>query len=113
MGIVTMIKVTRTMPKKMTDANIYSGSVYCDETKVRNRAHQPMEPGISAADYMAVIKRMDELQERVSVLSMKPAMTVEKEEMLNSAISKVDTLEQELMATKKVHIVSMNSMIIY
>ncbi|KAG8659953.1 hypothetical protein MANES_02G097600v8 [Manihot esculenta] len=101
MGIVTMIKVTRTMPKKMTDANIYSGSVYCDETKVRNRAHQPMEPGISAADYMAVIKRMDELQERVSVLSMKPAMTVEKEEMLNSAISKVDTLEQELMATKK------------
>ncbi|KAJ9147039.1 hypothetical protein P3X46_029244 [Hevea brasiliensis] len=101
MGIVTMIKVTRNMPKKLTNATIYSSPVYCDEIEVKDRAKQSLESTISSADYMTVIKRVDQLEERVKVLSMKPAMTLEKEEMLNAAISRVDTLEQELMATKK------------
>ncbi|XP_015576262.1 phosphatidylinositol/phosphatidylcholine transfer protein SFH12 isoform X2 [Ricinus communis] len=98
MGIVTMIKVTRNMPRKLTNATIYSSSVYCDEAEVKSRAH---EPAISTADYMTVIKRMAELEEKVNVLSMKPAMTPKKEEMYNAAMSRVDTLEQELMATRK------------
>ncbi|XP_058009163.1 phosphatidylinositol/phosphatidylcholine transfer protein SFH12 isoform X2 [Hevea brasiliensis] len=97
MGIVTMIKVTRNMPKK----TIYSSPGYCVETEVKGRANQPLESTISSADYKTLIKRMAELEERVKVLSTKPSMTPEKEEMLNAAISRVDTLEQELMATKK------------
>ncbi|KAG8662744.1 phosphatidylinositol/phosphatidylcholine transfer protein SFH12 isoform X2 [Manihot esculenta] len=99
MGIVTMIKVSRNMPKKMTNATFYSGPVCSGETKVKDRSSN--EYSISRADYMTVIKRMAELEERVKVLSMKPVMTPEKEEMLNAALSRVDTLEQELMGTKK------------
>lgn len=46
---------------------------------------------------------MAELEEKVTVLTVKPvAMPAEKEEMLNAAVSRVDVLEQELLATKKV-----------
>lgn len=110
MGIVTMIKVSRNMPKKMTNATIYSGPVCSGETKVKDRSSN--EYSISRADYMTVIKRMAELEERVKVLSMKPVMTPEKEEMLNAALSRVDTLEQELMGTKKVLVLSMSFLLV-
>lgn len=48
------------------------------------------------------MKRMAELEEKVTVLSVKPVMPPEKEEMLNNALTRVSTLEQELGATKKV-----------
>jgi hypothetical protein len=100
-GIVTMIRVTRNVPRKMTDATIYSSPVYCDDTAVKSLEHQ--SPAISSADYMTVLKRMAELEDKVSVLSAKPvSMPPEKEEMLSAALSRVDGLEQELMATKKV-----------
>lgn len=103
MGIVTMIRVTRNMPKKLTNATIYSSPVYCDDTIVKNQTHLAHASAISGADYMSVLKRMAELEEKVTVLSMKPAtMPPEKEEMLNAALSRVDALEQELVATKKV-----------
>jgi hypothetical protein len=100
-GIVTMIKVTRNVPRKLTDATIYSNPDYCDDTSVKGREQQ--SPATSSADYMTVLKRMAELEDKVSVLSSKPvSMPPEKEEMLNAAISRVEALEQELMATKKV-----------
>lgn len=69
-------------------------------------SHQLPEPAISVSDFMSVLKRMAELEEKANVLSMKPAaMPAEKEEMLNAAICRVDALEQELEATRKVHIV--------
>ncbi|KAG5245570.1 phosphatidylinositol/phosphatidylcholine transfer protein [Salix suchowensis] len=86
-GIVTMIRVTRNVPRKMTDATIYSSPVYCDDTAVRTPENQ--SPAISSADYMIFLKRMAKLEDKVS------------EEMLNAALSRVDGLEQELMATKK------------
>ncbi|KAB5547598.1 hypothetical protein DKX38_011004 [Salix brachista] len=99
-GVVTMIKVTRNVPRKLTDATIYSKPDYCDESSVNGREQQSQ--AISSADYMTVLKRMAELEDKVSVLSAKPvSMPPEKEEMLNAAISRVDALEQELMATKK------------
>ncbi|GAV65275.1 CRAL_TRIO domain-containing protein/CRAL_TRIO_N domain-containing protein [Cephalotus follicularis] len=103
MGIVTMIKVTRNMPKKLTDT-IYSRASYCDDTMFEGLASSEKfpPPAISSAQYFAAMKRLAELEERVSVLSMKPAtMPAEKEEQLNNALSRVDALEQELMATKK------------
>ncbi|KAJ6736778.1 CRAL-TRIO DOMAIN-CONTAINING PROTEIN YKL091C-RELATED [Salix viminalis] len=99
-GIVTMIRVTRNVPRKMTDATIYSSPVYCDDTAVRTPKNQ--SPAISSADYMIFLKRMAKLEDKVSVLSAQPvSMPPEKEEMLNAALIRVDGLEQELMATKK------------
>ena len=105
MGIVTMVRLTRNMPKKLTDATIYSSPFYCVDTMFKGQApsQQFPEPAISGVEYMSVMKRMAELEEKLSVLSMKPAgMPAEKEQLLNAAISRVDALEQELMATKKV-----------
>ncbi|KAJ8764227.1 hypothetical protein K2173_005967 [Erythroxylum novogranatense] len=99
MGIVTMIKVTRNVPKKLTDATIYSSPVYVQEPPVKQ---QQTSPAVSNEDFMAFIKCMAELEEKVNILSMKPAtLPPEKEEMLNAALSRLNTLEQELAATKK------------
>lgn len=49
-----------------------------------------------------VMKRLGELEERVSTLQEKPSeMPYEKEELLNAAVCRVDALEAELIATKK------------
>ncbi|GLT82724.1 hypothetical protein SLE2022_010810 [Rubroshorea leprosula] len=103
MGIVTMIRVTRNMPRKLTDANIYSSPLNCVDGDIKGNNPSPKsQPGISKEDYMAVLKRMAELEEKLSVLNTKPAeMPPEKDELLSAAISRVETLEQELTATKK------------
>lgn len=51
----------------------------------------------------SVLKRLGELEEKVSTLQSKPSeMPYEKEELLNAAVYRVDALEAELIATKKV-----------
>ncbi|KDO71017.1 hypothetical protein CISIN_1g011229mg [Citrus sinensis] len=98
MGIVTMIRVTKNMPKKLTDATIYSNPGYNVDEVDRHKS----TPGIYGAEYIAVMKRMAELEDAVTILSAKPAaMLAEKEEMLNAAVSRVDALEQELMSTRR------------
>ena len=107
MGIATMIRVTRNMPRKLTDANIYSSPVYCVDTEIKSQEPSAkLSPAaISTDELMSVMKRMAELEERVRVMNTKPTtMPPEKEEMLNSAVNRADALEQELMATKKVNI---------
>lgn len=95
MGIVTIIRMTSSMPRKITEAALYGGnSVYYDGSMMK-------APAISNNEYMAMMKRMAELEEKVTVLSVKPVMPPEKEEMLNNALTRVSTLEQELGATKK------------
>lgn len=48
-------------------------------------------------------KRLCELEEKVDILNSKPnIMPYEKEELLNAAVYRVDALEAELIATKKV-----------
>ncbi|KAG5535959.1 hypothetical protein RHGRI_023671 [Rhododendron griersonianum] len=104
MGVVTMIRVTRNMPKRLTDASLLSSSLHCDDTVVKGHVQSQKlpAPAVSSAEFMSVMRRMAELEEKVIVLTAKPAaMPVEKEEMLNAAVSRVDVLEQELMATKK------------
>ncbi|KAM3331824.1 hypothetical protein ACQJBY_027615 [Aegilops geniculata] len=50
-----------------------------------------------------VLRRLRELEERVVVLEAKPSqMPIEKEEVLNTAVCRVDALEAELISTKKV-----------
>ncbi|KAL9269815.1 Phosphatidylinositol/phosphatidylcholine transfer protein SFH12-like protein [Drosera capensis] len=103
MGIVTMVRLTKNMPNKLTDATLYSTPEYCMEPVVKAQGHvrHLTEPVITPADYVTVIKRMAALEEKVTAMSMKPDPLSEKEEVLKSATSRVDTLEQELAATKK------------
>ncbi|CAI9104557.1 OLC1v1003256C1 [Oldenlandia corymbosa var. corymbosa] len=103
MGIVTMVRMTRNMPRKITDATFYStGSMYGVEAMIKGQAYEIQAPAISSADYFTMMKRMAELEDKMINLTQKPqTMPPEKEEMLNNALSKVDTLEQELQSTKK------------
>ncbi|GAB2218988.1 hypothetical protein Drorol1_Dr00006613 [Drosera rotundifolia] len=104
MGVVTMIRLTRNIPRKITDATLYSTSVLCDDGMLKNNVttHRVASHSISEAEFFAIMKRMGELEGKVIALSAKPAeMPPEKEEMLNLALGKVDALELELSATKK------------
>ena len=128
MGIFTMVRMTQNMPKKLpdTDANIISNSVICDdheyngevpsyEYNVEVPSHEyneevpsdelPDPPtALSPAEFMTVMKRMAELEEKMINMNQKPAaLPPEKEQMLNTAISRADDLEKQLMATKKVN----------
>ncbi|KAK3025012.1 hypothetical protein RJ639_044621, partial [Escallonia herrerae] len=104
MGIVAMIRLSRNVPRKLTDATLYSSPMYCVETMMKGQAYpcQLATPTISSSEYLSVMRRMTELEERMSIMSMRPAaMPAEKEEMLTATFSRVEALEQELMATKK------------
>ncbi|KAK2990424.1 hypothetical protein RJ640_011172 [Escallonia rubra] len=104
MGIVAMIRLSWNVPKKLTDATLYSSPMYCVETMMKGQAYpfHLATPTISSLEYLSVMRRMTELEERMSIMSMRPAaMPAEKEEMLTATVSRVEALEQELMATKK------------
>lgn len=60
-------------------------------------------PCLKEADLSSVLKRLGELEKKVDVLQTKSiGMPYEKEELLNAAVYRVDALEAELIATKKV-----------
>ncbi|XP_021285865.1 phosphatidylinositol/phosphatidylcholine transfer protein SFH3-like isoform X1 [Herrania umbratica] len=100
MGVVTMVRLSRNMPRKLSEAALYGGQVYYANPMIAGHGRQL--PPITSADYFSMMKRMAELEEKVSVLIRKPAvMPPEKEEMLNAALSRVCTLEEELSAAKK------------
>ncbi|KAJ0010764.1 hypothetical protein Pint_34745 [Pistacia integerrima] len=103
MGIVTMVRLTRNMPRKITEASLYSGGDYYTDTMIKSHHVQKLPPhSVSGTEFHLMMKRMAELEERVNILTMKPVtMPPEKEEMLNAAVNRVNTLEQELAATKK------------
>lgn len=91
-----MVRVGRNITRKIVNADI-------DSCSGKMHQRQLPAPTVSAVDYSCVLKRLDELEERVTVLSNKPIeMPPEKEEMLNAAVKRVDVLEAELAATKKV-----------
>ncbi|XP_030522912.1 phosphatidylinositol/phosphatidylcholine transfer protein SFH3-like [Rhodamnia argentea] len=100
MGIFTMVRMTRDMPRKLTDGILYSTSMYyVDPMK---KGHRLPEPSISRDDYLNMMKRMAELEEKAIVISTKQSsMPPEKEEMLAAAVGRIEALEQELSSTKK------------
>ncbi|XP_068636489.1 phosphatidylinositol/phosphatidylcholine transfer protein SFH12-like [Aristolochia californica] len=101
MGVVTLLRVSRGMPKRLTEAGLECGSpVYYVDSMMKSSTQQL--PSISPIEYASVMKRLSVLEEKVSILTVKPAeMPAEKEELLNATMSRVDELEQELLATKK------------
>uniref|UniRef100_A0A0V0IL84 Putative phosphatidylinositol/phosphatidylcholine transfer protein SFH3-like n=1 Tax=Solanum chacoense TaxID=4108 RepID=A0A0V0IL84_SOLCH len=104
MGVVTMVRMTRNMPRKLTDSTLLSGSLKGVDMHVKpvhGQEYRLSGPAISNNEYFSMMKRMGELEEKVISLSNKPSsLPPEKEEMLNNVMSHVDKLEQELCATK-------------
>ncbi|KAG6534606.1 phosphatidylinositol/phosphatidylcholine transfer protein SFH12-like [Zingiber officinale] len=95
MGILSMVRVGQNMTRKIVDAEINNCSGKMDQRQL------PASP-VSAVEYSCALRRLGELEEKVTVLSNKPTeMPPEKEEMLNAAVKRVDALEVELAATKK------------
>lgn len=105
MGIAAIIRLTRNVPRKLTAATLYSSSMPSADDSVKGQAHRCNMPQVTVShnDYLMMMKRMSSLEEKVITLSQKPpTMPLEKEELLNAALSRVHGLEQELSATKKV-----------
>ncbi|CAL9228595.1 unnamed protein product [Arabidopsis halleri] len=79
MGIVGVMRLTKNMPRKLTEANVYSregSAVYQDGVTVMSRQ-----------EYMAMVKKMTDLEE--------------KEKILDAALRRVDQLELQLSETNK------------
>lgn len=101
MGFLTMVRMTRNMPRRLAEAAIYGSQVYYADTMIKG--HVLPAPSISTIEYKTMMNRMAEMEEKLNALSSKAeTMPPEKEEMLKTAISRADTLEQELAAAKKV-----------
>ncbi|KAJ6692722.1 CRAL-TRIO DOMAIN-CONTAINING PROTEIN YKL091C-RELATED [Salix purpurea] len=99
MGIVTMVRISRNMPRKLVEDVVYGSQIYADEVA---KSHLLPAPSISTSEYKNMMLRMAEMEEKLNVLSSKSqAMSPEKEEMLNATIRRADTLEQELSIAKK------------
>lgn len=96
MGVVTMTKMSKNLPRKISDGH----DARCFDA-IENRHAPAAEPTVSKADFDAVVNRLMELEEKVTVLSKKPEPSHEKEEMLKSTMVRVKALESELVATKK------------
>ena len=92
MGIMTMMRMTRNIPRKLTNATLYSAGFLDDDHEM-----------IEKKKKTELMKRLADLEEKVIAVHGKPAeMPPEKEEMLNSALRRLDVLETELAAANKV-----------
>ena len=101
MGIVTMVHISRNMPRKLAEVAAYGSQVYYADEMAKS--HVLAAPSISTSEYKNMMLRMAEMEEKLNVLSSKPqVMPAEKEGMLNAAIKRADSLEQELSMVKKV-----------
>ncbi|XP_024967345.1 phosphatidylinositol/phosphatidylcholine transfer protein SFH3-like [Cynara cardunculus var. scolymus] len=104
MGVMTMVRMTHNMPKKLIDATLYSSSIHDDDNMVKRHPspYKLKAPAVSPVEYLSMMKRLGDLEEKVIVLDNQPVeMSLEKENMLNMTLSRVEALEIELAATKK------------
>lgn len=93
--------------KKLPDASLHQDHgiqeiSFLDVAKEEDRPPSP-GPALTETEIVSCVsKRLCDLEEKVSTLQAKPSeMPVEKEELLNAAICRVDALEAELISTKK------------
>ncbi|CAH8329581.1 unnamed protein product [Eruca vesicaria subsp. sativa] len=101
MGIVAMVRLSKDAPRKITEAAIYGNSVCYEESRSRKTKVQFATP-VSSSEYMLMMKRMAELEEKCKLLDLKPTnIESEKEEKLQAALNRVQVLEQQLTQTQK------------
>ncbi|XP_071698494.1 phosphatidylinositol/phosphatidylcholine transfer protein SFH3-like [Rutidosis leptorrhynchoides] len=100
MGVMTMVRMTNNMPKRLTGATLYSTDIHDDESVIKQRGpykvHAPAV--VSTAEYLSMMKRMGDLEEKVLSVEMPPE---KEDDLINKALSRVEALEMELAATKK------------
>lgn len=94
------LRVTKKLPNR--DENI--PKLAPDATHNEDFRPPSPTPAFTESELLSsVLKKLSELEEKVDVLQAKPSeMPSEKEELLNAAVCRVDALEAELIATKKV-----------
>lgn len=92
--------------KKLPEASPQPIENFSFDTSAAKEELRPPSPTPSFTEaelLSSVVKRLGELEEKVTTLQEKPSeMPYEKEELLNAAVYRVDALEAELIATKKV-----------
>lgn len=95
-GVVTLLRLTRNMPKKDGDLDYL-------ESMVKSQADQQLHfPVIPTTDYSSVMNTLAQMEAKVTALTLKPAaMPSEKEELLNATMKRVEALENDLQSAKK------------
>ncbi|CAD6248167.1 unnamed protein product [Miscanthus lutarioriparius] len=107
MGVVAMFRVGKIAPKRAMDAAMGIATMEAMAKKTRQMQMQQQLGGpdtvvVSAAQYQALVKRLDDLEGKVAALAAKPPeVPPELEESLKAAAARVEALETELDATKK------------
>lgn len=103
MGIVAMLRLSKDVPRKLTDAALFGNSVYYEESKMSKPNQDQFPAPVSSSEYTIMVKRMAELEEKYKSLDSKSADdALEKEDKLQAALNRVQVLEHELSETKKV-----------
>ena len=97
-------QATKRLPLTLSVCDQSSPEPASDATQKEECHSSSPTPAFTEADLLSsVLKRLGELEEKVDTLQAKPSvMPYEKEELLNAAVCRVDALEAELIATKKV-----------
>nr|CAB3445497.1 unnamed protein product [Digitaria exilis] len=105
MGVVAMFRVGKIAPKRAMDAAMGIATMEAMAKKTRQMQQQLAGPDsvvVSAAQYQALVKRLDDLEGKVAALAARPPeMPADQEEILKAAVSRVEALETELENTKK------------
>lgn len=104
---MTLFTLFRTLVFRVTKRlpNASSDDQSLEATQGDFRPPSPSSTFTDAELLSSVLKRLGELEEKVDTLKTKPTeMPYEKEELLNAAVCRVDALEAELIATKKVYL---------
>jgi hypothetical protein len=103
--IIRMSKklLTYTAPEQVASpAPVFNQPDLTTELNEEFRPPSPCRDFTERDVYSLVLKRLGELEEKISMLESKPCeMPSEKEELLHAAVRRVDALEAELIVTKK------------
>ncbi|KAK4741462.1 hypothetical protein SAY87_025050 [Trapa incisa] len=100
MGMATVVRMSPAVPRRLTDASLYSSDIHHGNPMFKGQSFG--QTSLSSQECFAIIKHMAKLEDKVNMLSSKQeAMSADKEEKLNAALSRVSALEEELATTKK------------
>lgn len=110
---LAMSRVTKKLPDAPSE-DAKNGQEFSFDASTKEEFRPPSPtPSFKEAELLnSVLKRLGELEDKVDTLNAKPTkMPYEKEELLNAAVCRVDALEAELIATKKVNIHSVDMLL--
>ncbi|KAL1223365.1 Phosphatidylinositol/phosphatidylcholine transfer protein SFH7 [Cardamine amara subsp. amara] len=102
MGLIAMVRLSKNVPRKLTEAALFGNSVYYDESKMSKPNQDQLPAPVTSSEYILMVKRMAELEQKCMFLESKPADdALEKENRLQGALNRVELLEHQLSETKK------------